>query len=44
MYTRIIQPIMESDALQYSRPVVSQHSTNFLFEPVTYVKVKTKLI
>jgi len=42
MYTRIIQPIMDSDALQCSRPVVSQRSANFVFDPLAYIKVRTE--
>jgi len=42
MYTRIIQPIMDSDALQCSRPVVSQRSANSVFDPPAYIKVKAE--
>ena len=44
MYTRIIQPVMEWDALQHSLPVVSQYpATDSQFEPLTSIKVETDL-
>jgi len=39
MYTRIIQPIMDWDALSFSRPVLSQHSANLAYDPLTCIKV-----